>query len=113
MKSYLVYDNNYEHDLEVIIGETAQENWNIINDSDQHHLWFHLNNLPSPHVILKLPNNKQPHKQTILYCGKLCKDNSNYNNAHNVNVIYTTIKNVSKGDKVGSVTTKNVLKFKI
>lgn len=37
----------------IIIGENAKDNWNIIDMADQNDIWFHINNIPSPHIILK------------------------------------------------------------
>ncbi len=34
------------------IGQNAKENWSLIDNSDPEDLWFHLDNLPSGHVIV-------------------------------------------------------------
>jgi len=94
------------------IGENAQDNWNIIDQSKQNYLWFHLDKLPSAHVILcssyaelkqKYKNGelKSSPKNYINQAANYCKENSKY-----YTVIYTEIKNVSKGDTVGSVQIK-------
>jgi predicted ribosome quality control (RQC) complex YloA/Tae2 family protein len=111
MKTIKVYDQNYNDELEIKIGENAQDNWNIIDISSQNDLWFHLDNKPSPHVILIVPKKIKVHKQTILYCGMICKNNSKYNNNKNVSIIYTEIKNITKGEDIGSVITKKTNKI--
>jgi len=93
--------------LEVKIGQNAQENWDIISNSSQNDIWFHLGcNLSSPHVVLKNPNRLKIPKRILSECAILCKNNSKYNNIKKIAVIYTEIKNVTKGDTVGSVHTK-------
>lgn len=95
---------------EITIGKNATENWNIISNSSQNDVWFHLEGMASPHVVLKNYRNdkiKDIPKCVIIRCAYLCKENSKYKNIKKVTVIYTQIKNVSKGDTVGSVFTKN------
>jgi len=92
------------------IGKNAQENWDIISDSFQNDLWFHLGgSLPSPHVVLTLPNKfklKKIPNTIIMQCALFCKQHSKFANINKVSVIYTEIKNVSKGKTIGSVFTK-------
>lgn len=95
------------------IGKQAQENWDIIKESNTYDVWFHLgNNLPSPHIILELHEDislKKVPRQVIKRCCVLCKSHSNkYKSAKNIPVIYTQIKNISFGEHVGSVFTKNI-----
>lgn len=100
----LTHTIEYEDQIFTIkIGQTAQENWDLISSSDQNDVWFHLASLPSPHVVLqnslKIPQNIL--QQTAL----LCKQHSKYKNFAKLSVIYTLVKNVKKASKVGSVTT--------
>jgi len=37
----------------VKIGEDARENTNLVQHAHKKHLWFHLTNFPSPHVVLE------------------------------------------------------------
>jgi len=90
------------------VGENAQDNWNIISAANQNDIWFHLSNFPSAHVIIKIPDNfklKFIPKQLYYKCASICKVDSKYCNIKKVKVIYTEIKHVTKGDKVGSVHT--------
>lgn len=113
MKTFTVFDSNLDIELEVQCGENAQENWNLIDDSRQCDIWFHLENKPSPHVVLKTQNKKKIHKQTLLYCAMLCKQHSKLSEHKNTSIIYTEIKNISKGKEVGSVITKNINRLKL
>lgn len=114
MKLFSVYDANLDENLEIYLGENSRDNWDIIDISSQNDMWFHLDNVPSPHVILKITNNKKKiNKQTIIYCCSLCKENSKYCNHKKITAIYTEIKNISKGKEIGSVFTKKIKKIKI
>ncbi len=110
------YEYQSEHDeviYKIRVGDTAQENWDLINDSKQNDLWFHVENYPSCHVVLTVINSKYPHKSVINYCSALCKEGSKLNNNKNITIIYTEIKNVKKAEKIGSVITKNTKNVKI
>lgn len=100
-------------EFNVKIGQNAQENWDLITSSSQNDIWFHLGgSMPSPHVVLANPENlkiKKIPRYVLSRCANLCKEKSKFNNINRVSVIYTEIKNVSKGDKVGSVYTKQTL----
>jgi predicted ribosome quality control (RQC) complex YloA/Tae2 family protein len=90
------------------VGETAQDNWNLIDESKQNDVWFHVDNVSSCHVVLTVGEIKKPHKSVINYCAALCKAGSKLKNNKNVKIIYTEIKNIKKGDRPGSVITKNI-----
>ena len=106
------------------IGRNAEDNFNLIDESDKNDLWFHINNKPSCHVIARLQNirfttqdndlpnyydihfdtleNKQ--KQQIIKQGALiCKQFSKFKSEKNVEVVYTKIENVVKTEIIGSV----------
>jgi len=105
MKELQHIDDDLIYDI--IIGKNAQENWNIIDNAKSDDWWFHIDDFPSCHVILKTIENIKPSKKIINYCACLCKENSKLKNNKNVKIIYTQIKNIKKADIVGSVYTKN------
>lgn len=89
------------------IGSNALDNWNILNDAKQNWFWFHLDNTSSPYVILNQSSSELKKKEKNINdyfkmgC-LLCKENSKLKDStKKVKVIYTTVKNVSKGLKVG------------
>ena len=102
------------------IGSNAQDNWAILSNADQSWLWFHLDNLTSPYVILKesIKNLKSdiyilPLTHYIYKGGSLCKEYSKFKN-QKVNFIFTEAKNVRKGEKIGEALVKGkVKKYKI
>ena len=40
------------NNIQIIIGENAEENWKII-DFNSNYTWLHLNSFPSCHVIIQ------------------------------------------------------------
>ena len=96
----------------VWIGQNAQDNWDIISMADQNDMWFHVEGFPSSHVILRCANGTYD-KRILNRCAVLCKEHSKQKDARNVIIIYTEIKNITKGDKPGAVITKKTKKIKI
>jgi predicted ribosome quality control (RQC) complex YloA/Tae2 family protein len=107
MKDEEVYDTKLEKTVKYTIGENAQENWNLIDKSENHFIWFHIANNPSSHVVIKIEKKDiiNINKSTLLHCASRCKMHSKLKNNKNVNVIYTQIINIKKGIDVGSVIT--------
>lgn len=100
----------------ILIGENAKDNWNIIDISDGEDIWFHVDDYPSSHVVLKMEENNNINtllKQLIIECGQISKSRSKAKDLKKVNIIYTEIKNIKKGKTPGSVTTTNVRNIKI
>lgn len=105
-----------EYTYTVRAGQSAQENWDLIEDSTQNDIWFHVEGESSCHVVLKIGDRKKsPHKAVINYCASLCKEGSKVRFAKNVKIIYTNIKNVkiNKAYTVGSVKASNTKSIKI
>jgi predicted ribosome quality control (RQC) complex YloA/Tae2 family protein len=97
---YNYVDTNYT----IIIGRNKSENIKIIDDSVDTDLWFHVNNEPSCHIILKNTKKiKDIPLQVIKLCAYKCKINSKAKNEKKCNVIYTQIKNVVKTEHIGQV----------
>jgi predicted ribosome quality control (RQC) complex YloA/Tae2 family protein len=109
MKNLTIFDSLLKKDFEIIVGISAKENWDIIDDSCQNDIWFHLEDLPSCHVILKTLNIKlkEFNKQTFIHCASICKENSKYKSHKNIEVIFTLVKNLKKTEPVGSVIATN------
>jgi len=107
MKIVKVFDSCINKEFEIHIGKSAEENWKLIDDSSENDIWFHLDDLPSSHVVLKTNDIKikEFNKATLIKCASLCKENSKVSGQKNIPVIYTLIKNVKKADTIGSVTT--------
>lgn len=111
MKIGYIYDEKINQDLVYWVGENAQDNWDMIDKSDQNNVWFHLDGHPSAHVILRIDfDKKKLLKQTLLQCAVQCKINSKFvnqtSNKQKIKIVYTEIRNISKADKIGSVNLK-------
>ena len=91
------------NDITIIIGQNAQENWNLIN-FDCDYIWLHLNSFPSCHVIIE-DNNPEP--EVLEYAAQLCKENTKYRNLKNLKICYTKCNNLKKGKDIGSVVYKS------
>jgi len=87
------------------IGGNAKENWTILSNSKDNHLFFHLTSFPSCYVICETDN--LPDISTIKEIALICKQNTKYKNVPNIRVDYTECKNVIKGDVVGEVIYKS------
>lgn len=112
INSVRTYEYNYNgKKLTIIVGEKAQENWDIIKKANQKDIWLHLDKHSSPHVIIKYDKKIKINNKIIKYAAELCKTHSKFKNLNKVSVIYTEIKNVKRGTEVGSVTTKNTTKI--
>ncbi len=102
--------------IQYYIGKNAQENWNILDElkkQNDDYIWFHLNSFSSGYVIMNTTiqiltemnneNNENNIQQYLNYGAELCKQNSKYRNYNNLKIIYTTLKKLTKTDKIGEV----------
>ena len=103
MKIYL-----FEEEYHFKIGNNSFENDQLLNEADQDDIWFHLDNMPSPHGILFLRNiesDKIP-KRILMLCSEKIKENSKSKNFRKISVIYTLRKNIKKTSTPGKVILK-------
>lgn len=102
---------------QIKVGESAQDNWDIIESSDRSDVWFHVEKFPSCHVILSTDSEplKKIHRSVMKYCASLCKEGSKQRNAKGVSIIYTEVQNVTidKKGNVGSVFSRKTKKIMI
>ena len=106
MKLVLFEHKSVEYIIQ--IGQTKYDNFDLIDESANTDIWFHVSNIPSCHVILKTNEkiNVIP-QQVIKRCAYLCKINSKAKTQSKCVVSYTTIDNVKKTDIIGQVQVKN------
>lgn len=90
------------------VGKNAQENFNIIENSNPNDIWFHIDNYASCHVIASMPPDIDFDKKQLMYIIKqgaiICKQYSKYKSDKNVTIVYTCVKNVTMTNHTGSVT---------
>ena len=94
-------------------GQTAIENWALLDKStviNENYIWFHLNSFASPYVIMystldELKNIYGKHKilEILNYGATICKENSKYKFLGDLKIMYTSLKKIQKGNKVGEV----------
>lgn len=98
------------YNYEIIIGQNARENWDIFTNADDFDLWFHLDDVPSCHIIVreKLKSTEKIDLEKVVqeakkYCLQYSKKGKK--------VMYTTISNLKKGKEIGSVLIKDESKI--
>ena len=71
--------------------------------------WFHTQNTPGSHILLKVPDSNEPDEKTIYECCKLAKKYSSAKDSTKAGVIYTKRKFLKKppAANLGYVTYKN------
>ena len=82
------------------LGETAKENWKLLDDSNDFDVFFHLASYPSGYVILEYRDGL-PTQKEIIEGANLCKVHTKYRNLKNLKVDFCFCSNVAKGDTVG------------
>lgn len=105
MKKEVFEHNSIEYIIE--IGQNKQDNFDIIDSACLTDIWFHVEDMPSCHVILKTDGKMSDiPKQVIKRCAYLCKINSKAKTQSKCNISYTTIDNVTKTEIIGQVHVK-------
>uniref|UniRef100_A0A6C0EK80 NFACT RNA-binding domain-containing protein n=1 Tax=viral metagenome TaxID=1070528 RepID=A0A6C0EK80_9ZZZZ len=86
------------------IGQSARENWLLLEQSSQTSIFFHLSSFPSCYVILQTEQKvDQIPEHVIRSCAEICKNNTKYRELKGIYVDYTPISNVKKGSVVGEI----------
>ena len=97
------------------IGNNAEENWKLLDDASENHLFFHLTSFPSCYVILEIEEDINDFFQLIKileHAALQCKLHTKYKNLKNIKVDYCQVYNVIKGEKVGEIYYKSNTKVK-
>lgn len=115
MKTISRFIDSLGINIDFIIGGNARENHDIIDKAINNDLWFHISEMPSAHVILKIPKDfelkKDGLKKIIKQGAIICKEYSKYKKEKNVIINYTRIKNVVKDKQPGAVTLTDIKKI--
>ncbi len=84
------------------IGQNKNENWSLLDNSNPNNIWFHVSDAPSAYVVLNTSCKIKDVPKRVLYrCAILCKLRSKSCKERNINVNYTYVRNVSKGENTG------------
>jgi predicted ribosome quality control (RQC) complex YloA/Tae2 family protein len=91
------------HQIPFRIGQKASDHFPMLDQANPSDLWFHLDNHPSCHIIASVPEyiSRDNLKKLIRYGIRLSKEHSKHGSK--VDVIYTRVRNVIKGDIEGQV----------
>jgi predicted ribosome quality control (RQC) complex YloA/Tae2 family protein len=94
-------------EYEISIGKNKEENWQLIDASNPDDVWFHVDDQPSCHVILKNADEvklRDIPRQVLKRAAYLCKINSAAKTQPKCDVIYAPISSITKTSIVGQVT---------
>jgi len=93
--------------IKYYLGQSARENWELLDTykkDNPNFVWFHLNSFASPYVIMMSSiDDLNNLNQYIEYGANLCKEYSKYKFLKDIKIMYTSIKKLSKTDKLGEV----------
>jgi predicted ribosome quality control (RQC) complex YloA/Tae2 family protein len=110
MKEQTVYFDNIVDDVIYYIGTSAHDNFDVIDKGRPNDIWFHAKDVSSCHVVVQVPDfiEKQGMRTIIKRGARLCKEHTTkLKSSDKIDIIYTPIKNVTKTDIPGCVTTKH------
>ena len=110
MKELTVYFDNIVDDVTYYIGTNATDNFSVIDMGKPDDIWFHAKDCSSCHVVVQVPEyiDKKGMRTIIKRGALLCKQNTaKLNIADQIDIIYAQVKNVTKTDIPGCVTTKH------
>ena len=92
------------------LGESAHENWALLEMSHEDHYFFHLSSFSSCYVIVEPMG--EPCISVIQKGALLCKQHTKYRHSADLKVDYCLCSNVIKGPKVGEAIFKSNRKVK-
>jgi predicted ribosome quality control (RQC) complex YloA/Tae2 family protein len=97
-----------EEEYQIILGNNKFENSKLIDESEIIDIWFHVEDQPSCHVLLKNKKNLNDlPRQVIKRCAYLCKINSKAKTRkEKVKIMYTEILNVERSESIVKVKVK-------
>lgn len=105
-----IYIAEYSKEFDIFIGRNKDENTVLIKKSSLNDIWFHLDKVSGPHIILSTEGCLIP-KRILNYIGSIFRDYKN-NLPSRYTVIYTFIKNVKLTKVPGTVIPSNTKKIK-
>jgi len=89
----------------LFIGQNKRENDSLLRSSAQNDVWFHLENVSGPHMILQMNSEMRMESVPKRYIYHICSLFSQYKNGlgSRYNVMYTELKNVKLTSEKGVV----------
>ena len=104
------------NNVKYYIGQSARENWQLLDDSkriNRNYIWFHLDSFPSPYVVMYkdiLDKNidcsftEISINDYLQYGAELCKKYSKYKFLKDIKIMYVPLKKLLKTKNLGEVT---------
>ena len=98
--------------VKFLLGQNALENWTLLEETQKinfNYIFFHLNSFPSCYVIMcstLYEHNDSSLNNYLNYGANLCKTYSKYRNLKDLKICYTTLKKLTKTNKIGEVLIK-------
>lgn len=107
MKKDVLFIPAINKDITFIIGQNAQDNFDIIDNAKPNDLWFHVHNESSCHVIASIPSdekfNKKQIQKIVTQGACICKKNAKCKSNKEVTIVYTYVANIVKTHITGQV----------
>jgi len=111
MRKIIKYIDSIKSSIEFRVGQNAQENFDLLDDSFPQDLWFHISEESSCHVVATIPTDsnydRKGMKKIAIQGAIVCKQHCRYKSEKDIRVVYTTIDNVKKSKYVGMVSVDN------
>lgn len=110
MKKESIYIPKLKREIDFYIGMNAQDNFDIIDQSEPEDLWFHVEGQASCHIVASLSKEEIDRKEKgyiIRQGAELCKRFSKQKSQKNLAIVYTRIKFVTKTNIIGQVEVEN------
>jgi predicted ribosome quality control (RQC) complex YloA/Tae2 family protein len=115
MRKIIKYIDAINTNIEFKVGQSAKENFDLIDESNPYDIWFHISERSSCHVVVTIPEgsnyDKKTLKKIIVQGAIICKQFSRYKSEKDISIIYTTINNVIKTEIVGTVSVEEYKKI--
>jgi predicted ribosome quality control (RQC) complex YloA/Tae2 family protein len=110
MRTITKYIDSIRENIEFRVGQNAQDNFDLIDDSSPDNLWFHIHGHASCHVVAAIQKgtegvqyDKKQLRHIATQGAVICKQHSKYKSESNVRVMYTQIQHVFRTSIVGMV----------
>jgi len=93
-------------------GQNAKENWQLLDQAENHHIFLHLSSFSSGYVILNYDEDTKLSPHMLHTAAQICKNNTKYKKMQNIKIDWCRCDNLKKGDVIGEVYFKSNKKVK-
>jgi predicted ribosome quality control (RQC) complex YloA/Tae2 family protein len=100
---------NFEDVYTIKIGSNAEENHTLVESMEPNETWFHLDEYPSPHLVINVDYDNLS-KKMIYQIALLLKQNTKYKKETELTILYTHRKNIELTKVPGRVSIKGKYK---